>query len=110
MTYKVEVERCARVLLYLPKGTNQEVALCKLIEACGGATEYEAFGSWLNAEGDLVDEPVTVVEGLLSPGGFLDAMALAGRCGEAFLEANEDEQMFLAYVDGHVVKIERNGA
>lgn len=57
----------SRAVIYLPKeAENYDDALhaiqSRLCDAFGGCTSYDARGHWVDDDGDVIDEPCTVVE------------------------------------------------
>jgi uncharacterized protein YdeI (BOF family) len=63
------------------------------IEVAGGATRYDAHGSWLDDNGNLVQEPVAVLDIACEPGSAVEnsLMDLAGEVAE---DLNQDAVYF----------------
>lgn len=53
------------IRLYVPEATGKvEYVKRRMAQECGGFTAYHADGGWVNNDGELIEEPVTVISGL----------------------------------------------
>lgn len=82
-----------RLTLYVPdKGNNGESgnealenAIVSLSKAYGGATTYPAFGHWVDNGGNLISEPVHVIETYAQDGQAIETLQNEAKAVKAFL-------------------------
>ncbi len=101
-----------KVELIIPNNDNDgapnealiERSIADVCKAFGGATVYDARGCWVNDDGKLYDEPVTVIASAATDrkmaSGFLASAA------KALLDATDQEAVFTS-IDGEATIFER---
>jgi len=99
-------ERCSRVEVYVPVGTDASAVSYGLLELGGGFTIAEGAGAWLDSEDRLVSEDVDVYI-CLSPTRYNTLLEYIITIGEDFLEDNPAEQCFVAYASGRKITLTR---
>lgn len=62
-----------KVRMYIPSAYSTEISYVtkNLAEKFGGTTNYKTEGTWVNDEGDLIKESITVIEAWYKKKGYV---------------------------------------
>lgn len=91
--------------LYLPKTADNYTATLESVkrrvsDAYGGYTAYDGSGGWVDDTGNLVEEPVTIVETSAREEAFVDSMDVLMRRLALDVKDATGESTVMIVVDG----------